>query len=146
MRRWDLPNDQDVTSLLDKIGAGSVGDHPRGQSVVLAPETGIARSATSNSFQPCSRPRPCGACFRQWSGRKSHLHHRRPGQTPSSMREAANFLNALAEGRKPCQTCACTIGHDIQRSRRQEIDSIWPARWSKAALPFGKTQASGANV
>ncbi len=45
-----------------------------------------------------------------------------PGQTPSSMREAANFLNALAEGR--------TIG-ELRRvmvaeikARRQELDAL----------------------
>ena len=45
-----------------------------------------------------------------------------PGQTPSSMREAANFLNALAEGRTLTdlrQRIARSIGE-----RRQEIDSL----------------------
>ena len=45
-----------------------------------------------------------------------------PGQTPSSMREAANFLNALAEG-KTLAELRRSIGQEIAR-RRQEIDSL----------------------
>jgi heat-inducible transcriptional repressor len=45
-----------------------------------------------------------------------------PGQTPSSMREAANFLNALAEGRT-LNEVRRTMGQEIAR-RRQEIDSL----------------------
>ena len=45
-----------------------------------------------------------------------------PGQTPSSMREAANFLNAMAEGRT-LEELRRTMGAEIAR-RRQEIDSL----------------------
>jgi heat-inducible transcriptional repressor len=45
-----------------------------------------------------------------------------PGQTPSSMREAANFLNALAEG-KTLSDLRRTITGDIA-ARRMEIDSL----------------------
>ena len=45
-----------------------------------------------------------------------------PGQTPSSMREAANFLNALAEGRT-LSDLRTTIRAEIER-RRREIDSL----------------------
>ncbi|WP_022708044.1 MULTISPECIES: heat-inducible transcriptional repressor HrcA [Paracoccus] len=43
-----------------------------------------------------------------------------PGQTPSSMREAGNFLNAMAEGK----TLAELRGHLVQQiaARRQELD------------------------
>jgi len=44
------------------------------------------------------------------------------GQTPSSMREAANFLNALAEGRTLADLRA-RMAHEIA-SRRQELDSL----------------------
>jgi heat-inducible transcriptional repressor len=45
-----------------------------------------------------------------------------PGQTPSSMREAANFLNAMAEGR----TLSELHGHMTQQIalHRQEIDGL----------------------
>ena len=45
-----------------------------------------------------------------------------PGQTPAAMREAANFLNALAEGRTLTELRA-TVQSEIRR-RRQEIDSL----------------------
>jgi heat-inducible transcriptional repressor len=45
-----------------------------------------------------------------------------PGQTPSSMREAANFLNALAEG-LTLSELRQRIGAEIAH-RRQEIDSL----------------------
>jgi heat-inducible transcriptional repressor len=44
------------------------------------------------------------------------------GQTPSSMREAANFLNALIEG-KTLSEARAVIVKEIAR-RRQEIDSL----------------------
>jgi heat-inducible transcriptional repressor len=45
-----------------------------------------------------------------------------PGQTPSSMREAANFLNALAEG-KTLTELRRTMMADVA-ARRREIDSL----------------------
>lgn len=44
------------------------------------------------------------------------------GQTPSSMREAANFLNALAEGLTLSELRA-RIGHEIT-DRRRQLDSL----------------------
>ena len=45
-----------------------------------------------------------------------------PGQTPSSMREAANFLNALIEG-KTLSEVQTAIAEQIE-ARRQEIDQL----------------------
>jgi heat-inducible transcriptional repressor len=45
-----------------------------------------------------------------------------PGQTPSSMREAANFLNSLIEG-KTLSDLQTDISRQIQQ-RRQEIDKL----------------------
>jgi heat-inducible transcriptional repressor len=45
-----------------------------------------------------------------------------PGQTPSSMREAANFLNALVEG-KTLSEVTRSIRAEIKK-RRSEIDSL----------------------
>jgi heat-inducible transcriptional repressor len=45
-----------------------------------------------------------------------------PGQTPSSVREAANFLNALAGGRTLAESREA-IGREIA-ARRQEIDTL----------------------
>jgi heat-inducible transcriptional repressor len=45
-----------------------------------------------------------------------------PGQTPSSMREAANFLNAIAEGHTLSELDS-VIAREIT-ARRQEIDTL----------------------
>ena len=45
-----------------------------------------------------------------------------PGQTPSSMREAANFLNAIAAGRTLAEL-SNVIAKEIE-TRRQELDSL----------------------
>ncbi|MFV0336338.1 MAG: heat-inducible transcriptional repressor HrcA [Tropicimonas sp.] len=45
-----------------------------------------------------------------------------PGQTPSSMREAANFLNSLAEGRTVSELRE-SVAREIE-ARRQQIDAL----------------------
>jgi heat-inducible transcriptional repressor len=45
-----------------------------------------------------------------------------PGQTPSSMREAANFVNALSEGRTLSEL-QTAVAEEISR-RRQELDKL----------------------
>jgi len=45
-----------------------------------------------------------------------------PGQTPSSMREAANFLNALAEGRTLSELQQ-VVAHEVT-ARRRELDVL----------------------
>ena len=66
-----------------------------------------------------------------------------PGQTPSSMREAANFLNALAEGRTLSELRG-TIGRG-DRASGGKRSIRWRASWSKAAWPSGKTRANRRN-
>ena len=53
---------------------------------------------------------------------ENRIFHPPPGQTPSSMREAANFLNALIDG-KTISDLRGKIGDQIDQ-RRQEIDSL----------------------
>ena len=53
---------------------------------------------------------------------ENRLFTRPPGQTPSSMREAANFLNALVEG-KTISELQRSIATTISE-RRQEIDVL----------------------
>lgn len=62
-----------------------------------------------------------------------------PGQTPSSMREAANFLNALIEGR----TLSDLLGvmqRDIN-TRRQEIDTLAQTLIEKGLAVWDDTAA-----
>src|SRR3989338_2802305 len=112
-------NDQDVTSLLDQIGA-TLSGITRGASVVLAPkQESPIRHIEFVSLAPDSALVVLVFANGQVENR---IFNPPPGQTPSSMREAANFLNALAEG-KTLSELRRTISQDIQR-RRQEIDSL----------------------
>lgn len=112
-------NDQDVTSLLDQIGA-TLSGITRGASVVLAPKQ--ESPIRHIEFVSLAPDRALVVLVFANGHVENRIFTPPPGQTPSSMREAANFLNALAEG-KTLSELRRTIAQDIQR-RRQEIDSL----------------------
>lgn len=112
-------NKGDVGALLDRVGAALSGV-THGASLVLTPKheapirhiefvsLGIDRALVVLVFAD------------------GHVENRifQPplGQTPSSMREAANFINAIAEGKTLSE-----LGHAVAKeitSRRQEIDVL----------------------
>ena len=111
--------DQDITALLDQVGA-TLSGITRGASVVLAPK----QEAPIKHIEFVSLAPDRALVVLVFAN--GHVENRiftpPPGQTPSSMREAANFLNALAEG-KTLSDLRGTIGADIAK-RRQEIDSL----------------------
>ena len=111
--------DQDITALLDHVGA-TLSGITRGASVVLAPK----QEAPIKHIEFVSLAPDRALVVLVFAN--GHVENRiftpPPGQTPSSMREAANFLNALAEG-KTLSDLRGTIGADIAK-RRQEIDSL----------------------
>jgi heat-inducible transcriptional repressor len=112
-------NDRDVTSLLDQVGAALSGI-TRGASLVLAPK----REAPIRHIEFVSLAAERALVVLVFAdGRvENRIFVPPPGQTPSSMREAANFLNALAEG-KTLTELRRSIVTDIA-SRRQEIDVL----------------------
>jgi heat-inducible transcriptional repressor len=112
-------NDRDVTSLLDRIGA-TLSGITQGASVVLAPK----REAPIRhiEFVGLSPDRALVVLVFADGTVENRLFTPPPGQTPSSMREAANFLNALAEGRT-LTDLRRSVGQEIAL-RRQEIDSL----------------------
>jgi len=112
-------NDQDVNSLLDQIGA-TLSGITRGASVVLAPKQ--ESPIRHIEFVSLAPDRALVVLVFANGQVENRIFNPPPGQTPSSMREAANFLNALAEG-KTLSELRRTISQDIQR-RRQEIDSL----------------------
>ncbi len=65
-----------------------------------------------------------------------------PGQTPSSMREAANFLNALADGRTLTELRG-VVEREIA-ARRQELDALAAGSGRAGASPSGRTRAAAA--
>jgi len=111
--------DQDVASLLDHVGAALSGI-TRSASVVLAPKQ---ESAIRHiEFISLATDRALVVLVFANGQVENRIFAPPPGQTPSSMREAANFLNALAEGRT-LSDLRRTIVQDIA-ARRQEIDSL----------------------
>lgn len=109
----------DVTAMLDRIGSALSGA-TRGASLVLAPK----REAPIKhiEFVGLGHDRALVVLVFGDGHVENRIFHPPPGQTPSSMREAANFLNALVGGR--------TLGDlrgVIQKeiaARRAEIDVL----------------------
>ncbi|KAF0175744.1 MAG: heat-inducible transcriptional repressor [Rhodobacteraceae bacterium] len=112
-------NDQDITSLLDHIG-GTLSGITRGASVVLAPKA--EAPIRHIEFVSLAADRALVVLVFANGHVENRIFTPPPGQTPSSMREAANFLNALAEG-KTLSELRRNIVQDIA-NRRQEIDSL----------------------
>jgi len=113
------PGDQDVATLLDDVGA-ALSVITRGASVVLAPKREAAIKHIE--FVTLGADRALVVLVFADGQVENRIFVPPPGQTPSSMREAANFLNALAEGRTLSElrhSMAAEIAH-----RRQEIDSL----------------------
>lgn len=113
-------NAADVAGLLDHIGSALSGI-TRGASIVLTPkhEEAVIRHI---EFVSLSAERALVVLVLADGQVENRLFRPPPGQTPSSMREAANFLNALAEGRT-LSDLRGMMGSEIAR-RRQEIDSL----------------------
>lgn len=112
-------NDHDVTTLLDEVGA-ALSVITRGASVVLAPKREAA--IRHIEFVSLAADRALVVLVFADGQVENRVFSPPPGQTPSSMREAANFLNALAEGRTLSELRA-NMQSEIAR-RRQEIDSL----------------------
>ena len=112
-------DDGNVTSLLDQVGAALSGI-TRSASLVLAPkqETAIKHI----EFVSLSPDRALVVLVFADGHVENRLFTPPPGQTPSSMREAANFLNAIAEGRRLSELRPL-IAAEITR-HCQEIDSL----------------------
>lgn len=112
-------NDQDVATLLDEVGA-ALSVITRGASVVLAPKREAA--IRHIEFVSLASDRALVVLVFADGQVENRVFVPPAGQTPSSMREAANFLNALAEGRTLSELRA-NIVSEIGK-RRQEIDSL----------------------
>ncbi len=112
-------NDHDVTTVLDHVGEALSGV-TQGASLVLTPKHEAAIKHIE--FVSLSRDRALVVLVFADGHVENRIFTPPPGQTPSSMREAANFLNAIAEGHTLSE-----LGQVIAReiaARRQEIDSV----------------------
>ena len=112
-------NENDVSGILDRVGSALSGV-TQGASLVLAPKH--EAPIRHIEFVSLAHDRALVVLVFSDGHVENRLFTPPPGQTPSSMREAANFLNALVEG-KTISELQRSIGHEIA-SRRQEIDVL----------------------
>ena len=112
-------NSQDVTGMLDRIGSALSGV-TQGASLVLAPKH--EAPIKHIEFVSLAHDRALVVLVFGDGHVENRIFTPPPGQTPSSMREAANFLNALAEGRTLSELQR-VIASQIT-DRRQEIDKL----------------------
>ncbi len=112
-------NQSDVTSLLDRVGS-ALSSITKGASLVLAPKQ--EAPIKHIEFVSLAQDRALVVLVFADGQVENRVFTPPAGQTPSSMREAANFLNALAEG-KTLSELRQNVTRDISR-RRQEIDHL----------------------
>ncbi|MEM1352283.1 MAG: heat-inducible transcriptional repressor HrcA [Pseudomonadota bacterium] len=114
-----MSNAEDVSGILDRVGSALSGV-THGASLVMTPK----REAPIKhiEFVSLSPDRALVVLVFADGHVENRLFEPPPGQTPSSMREAANFLNALIEG-KTLSEVRGVISRDIS-ARRQEVDKL----------------------
>ena len=110
---------QDVDGMLDQIGSALSGI-TQGASLVLTPK----QQAPIKHIEFVSQAEDRALVVLVFANGQveNRLFTPPPGQTPSSMREAANFLNALIEGRT-LSDLQGAVKTEIA-ARRQEIDTL----------------------
>lgn len=113
------PDDNDVPALLDRVGA-TLSGLTRGASLVLSPKH--EAPIRHIEFVGLGDERALVVLVFADGHVENRVFVPPAGQTPSSMREAANFLNALVGGRRLSELRA-VLEVEI-RERRQEIDSL----------------------
>jgi len=112
-------DESDVTGLLDRVGSALSGV-TQGASLVLTPKH--EAPIKHIEFVSLAADRALVVLVFADGHVENRLFTPPPGLTPSSMREAANFLNSLIEGRTLSEVRG-VIQSDILR-RRQEIDVL----------------------
>ena len=112
-------NEQDVATLLDRVGAALSGV-TRGASLVLTPKH--EAPIKHIEFVSLARDRALVVLVFADGHVENRIFTPPPGQTASSMREAGNFLNAVTEGRTLSEL-STVIAREISK-HRQEIDIL----------------------
>jgi len=112
-------NDADVAHKLDRLGSALSGV-THGASLVLTPKH--EAPIRHVEFVSLATDRALVVLVFADGHVENRVFAPPPGQTPSSMREAANFLNALAEG-KTVSELRRVMETEVN-ARRQEIDAL----------------------
>ena len=110
---------QNLDGMLDQIGSALSGI-TQGASLVLTPKQ--EAPIKHIEFVSLAEDRALVVLVFANGQVENRLFNPPPGQTPSSMREAANFLNALIEGRT-LSDLQGAVKTEIA-ARRQEIDTL----------------------
>ena len=110
---------QNVDGMLDQIGSALSGI-TQGASLVLTPKQ--EAPIKHIEFVSLAEDRALVVLVFANGQVENRLFNPPPGQTPSSMREAANFLNAVIEGRT-LSDLQGAVKTEIA-ARRQEIDTL----------------------
>lgn len=113
------PGGRDVAHMLDQI-SGTLSRITRGASLVLTPKHEAA--IRHIEFVSLAPDRSLVVLVFSDGHVENRIFTPPPGQTPSSMREAANFLNSIAEGRTLSELRQ-QFATELRR-RRQEIDVL----------------------
>jgi heat-inducible transcriptional repressor len=113
------PKSDDVSGLLDRVGSALSGV-THGASLVLTPKHEAPLKHIE--FVSLAQDRALVVIVFADGHVENRVFTPPPGQTPSSMREAANFVNALLEGRTFSELSA-VMKTEIAR-RRQELDTL----------------------
>ena len=115
-----LGNDgNDVGDIMDRVGSALSGV-TQGASLVLTPKHEAAIKHIE--FVSLAQDRALVVLVFSDGHVENRIFVPPPGQTPSSMREAANFLNALTEG-KTLSEIHRDLAGEIE-ARRQQIDGL----------------------
>ncbi|MGH1412462.1 MAG: heat-inducible transcriptional repressor HrcA [Pelagimonas sp.] len=112
-------NASDVGGLLDQVGAALSGV-THGASLVLTPKQEAPLKHIE--FVSLAQDRALVVIVFADGQVENRLFTPPPGQTPSSMREAANFVNSWIEGRTLSELG--TIMASEIKARRQELDTL----------------------
>jgi heat-inducible transcriptional repressor len=112
-------NQHDVATMLDRVGSALSGI-THGASLVLVPKH--EAPIRHLEFVSLGPDRALVVLVFADGHVENRLFTPPPGLTPSALREAANFLNSLAEGRTLAELRR-TVAQDISR-RRQQIDEL----------------------
>ncbi|MEP1588236.1 MAG: heat-inducible transcriptional repressor HrcA [Tateyamaria sp.] len=126
-------NERDVSGLLDRVGSALSGV-THGASLVLTPK----REAPIKhlDFVPLGPDQALVVIVFADGHVENRLFQPPPGLTQSSMREAANFLNAMIEGHTLSEVKS--IVQREMENRRQEIDTL-----SRALVESGMASWEG---
>ena len=138
-------SDGDVATLLDRVGSALSGV-THGASLVLAPKHEAPLKHID--FVSLAQDRALVVLVFGDGHVENRVFVPPPGQTPSSMREAANFLNSILEGHT-LRELGQVVSREISR-RRQELDTLardlvenGAAYWESEGTPYERLIVRG---